>query len=146
MTIQQVKIRKINKNVMLPKRNGAFYDLFMPENTWIEPGKSVLVRLGFACQLPKGYHACILPRSSTFKVYHVLLANSMGIVDNAYCGNSDEWMLSLYLPAEFKDPVKIPKDARIAQFEVVKDCVDLDFVEVEELANDDRGGFGSTGK
>lgn len=142
----QVKIKKINQNVILPKRNGAYYDLFLPKDTWLEPGKHTLIRLGFACKLPDGYHACILPRSSTFPVYHILLVNSMGIIDGKYCGSSDEWMLSVYIPAEFKDSIKLPRDVRIAQFEIRKDCEDLDFIEVEELANEDRGGFGSTGK
>lgn len=141
-----IQFKKINKNALRPKRNGAYYDLFLPNDVWVEPGKHTLIRLGFACKLPEGYHACILPRSSTFPVYHILLVNSMGIIDGKYCGNQDEWMLSVYIPAEFKDSVKLPRDVRIAQFEIRKDCEDLDFIEVEELANEDRGGFGSTGK
>lgn len=142
----QIKFRKIDKNVEIPKRNGAYYDLFLPKDVWVEPEKHTLIRLGFACQFPKGYHACIVPRSSMFKVHRLLLANSVGIIDNAYCGNNDEWMLSVYMPKNADGPIKISAGTRLAQFEIVEDCVDLEFIEVEDLENDDRGGFGSTGK
>lgn len=142
----QIKFKKIDKNVEIPKRNGAFYDLYLPRDIWIEPDKHTLIRLGFACQLPKGYHACIVPRSSMFKVHRLLLANSVGIIDNAYCGNNDEWILSVYMPKNAAGPIKIAAGTRLAQFEIVEDCVDLEFIEVEDLENDDRGGFGSTGK
>ena len=141
----QIKFRKIDKNVEIPKRNGAYYDLFLPKDVWIEPEKHTLIRLGFACELPKGYHACIVPRSSMFKVHKLLLANSIGIIDNAYCGNNDEWMLSVYMPKNPDGPIKIAAGTRLAQFEVVEDCEDLIFEVVETLENDDRGGFGSTG-
>lgn len=53
-----------------------------------------LIDLNVAIKLPKGYEAHILPRSSTFKNYGLLIANSMGVADNAYCGDNDEWKLS----------------------------------------------------
>lgn len=115
---------------------------------------SSLISLGIAMQLPKGYEAHILPRSSTYSKWHLLLSNSMGIIDNSYCGNSDIWKFGA---VALKD-VTIPAGTRIAQFKIVlsqkatiwqkiKHLFDrkIEFVRVETLGNKSRGGFGSTG-
>ena len=44
-------------------------------------------------KLPDGYEAHIVPRSSTFKNYHIIQTNNIGIVDNSYCGENDEWKI-----------------------------------------------------
>lgn len=142
----QCKIRKFSSDVKLPVRNGACYDLFIPQDIWINAGETVKIGLGFACQLPEGYHALINMRSSTWKNYGVCLTNQTGIIDNKYNGNSDEWILSIYRPHSFDVAVKIPKGSRIAQFRLEEDSPDIDWVEVDELVSEDRGGFGSTGK
>lgn len=110
----------------------------------------VVSRLGFSMVLPKGYEAHILPRSSTFKRYGLLLGNEEGIVDNSYNGINDEWLAVTYATR----PIFIPKGTRLFQFRIVKTMRDdyafdtIDFVEDDELFKDnrDRGGFGSTGK
>lgn len=67
------KFRKIHPNVRLPERNGAAYDLFLPEEVLISAGQTVRIPLGFACALPEGYSAFILMRSSTWQKWGVCL-------------------------------------------------------------------------
>lgn len=99
------------------------------------------IRLGIAVELPEGYEAHIVPRSSTFKKWGLIMANSFGVIDNSYCGDDDEWQFP-YFPQR---SVFIPKGTRIAQFRIVKNQPDFELVKVESLGNDNRGGFGSTG-
>lgn len=104
--------------------------------------KTGRIPLGIAMELPKGYEAHVVPRSSTFKAWGLLMVNSVGIIDNSYCGDRDEWQFPYYATRE----VFIPKGTRIAQFRVVENQPKIEFVKVDTLGNDNRGGFGSTGK
>jgi len=101
-----------------------------------------MIPLGVAMKLPQGYEGHLLPRSSTFKKYKVLLVNSTGIIDNAYCGNGDEWQF----PAIAMEDGVIKKGDRIAQFRVVPVMKAVKFSVREDLGSKDRGGFGSTGR
>ena len=92
--------------------------------------------------LPEGYEAHIVPRSSTFKNYGILQANSMGVVDGSYQGDSDQWRMPVYATRD----VTIETNARICQFRIVRNQPPLAFTRVEHLDGPDRGGFGSTGK
>jgi hypothetical protein len=92
-------------------------------------------------ELPEGYEALVAPRSSTFKHYGVLLANSLGIIDETYKGDNDQWRFLAYATRD----VVIPKNERICQFRIIEHQPHLVFEEVEHLGNDDRGGIGSTG-
>ena len=40
-----------------------------------------LIPLGVCMELPKGYEAVIIPRSSTFKNYGLIQTNSVGLID-----------------------------------------------------------------
>ena len=93
-------------------------------------------------QLPKGYEAHIVPRSSTFKNYGIIQTNHCGIVDESYCGNNDQWFMPAYA---LRDTV-IEVNDRICQFRIFEHQPALNFVETEDLGNEDRGGHGSTGK
>lgn len=141
----KVYFRKIDENVRLPERNGAAYDLFVPNSVVVQAGQTVKIPLGFACKLPEGYHALINMRSSTWGKWGLCLTNQTGIIDNAYCGNNDEWILSVYRPHSYIAPVEIPADTRLAQFRLEQDCPQLDFEVVDNLPDPSRGGFGSTG-
>jgi dUTP pyrophosphatase len=92
--------------------------------------------------LPKGYEAHVVPRSSTFKNYGVIQTNSIGIIDNSYCGDKDEWRMPVY---STKDTI-ININDRICQFRIVKNQEKFSFLEVKDLKQTNRGGFGSTGK
>lgn len=101
-----------------------------------------LIPLGVGMQLPEGYEAHMVPRSSTYKNFGIIQTNSMGVIDESYCGDNDQW----YFPAYALRDTKISVNDRIAQFRIEKKQPNLVFEEVETLGNPDRGGIGSTGK
>ena len=92
-------------------------------------------------QLPEGYEARTAPRSSTFRRWGILQANSVGVIDNSYCGTNDEWKLPVYAT---RDTV-IEKGDRICQFRIFAVQPPVTFEECDTLSDTDRGGFGSTG-
>jgi len=104
--------------------------------------ESTHIPLGFSCQLPKGYLALLFPRSSTFDKYGVIQTNSVGIIDESYCGNNDEWAMPVIA---MRTDVHISKNERIGQFIILPKEMILGFITVDDLGNEDRGGFGSTG-
>lgn len=116
-------------------------DLRAAETVELKAGEFRLIPLGVAMKLPEGYEALVAPRSSTFKNYGVLQANSLGIVDESYCGDNDQWRWPAYA---VRDTV-IHVNDRICQFRIIEHQPKLDFLPVEHLDGPDRGGFGSTG-
>lgn len=124
-----------------PERNGDWIDLFTAEDVEMKAFDFKLIPLGVAMKLPDGYEANVVPRSSTYKKWNVIQANSFGVIDNAYCGNNDQWMF----PAIALKDTKIPKHTRICQFKIVQNQPNIQFCLIHELEDEDRGGFGSTG-
>ncbi|EGC8431298.1 deoxyuridine 5'-triphosphate nucleotidohydrolase [Listeria monocytogenes] len=120
---------------------GDWIDLRAAENISMKAGEYRMIPLGVAMQLPEGYEALVAPRSSTFKKYGLLLANSIGIIDETYKGDNDEWNFLAYA---MRDTV-IHKNERICQFRIVQHQPLIHLIEVETLGNPDRGGIGSTG-
>lgn len=108
----------------------------------LHKGDFHLINLGIAIELPIGYEAVIVPRSSTFKNYGIIQTNHMGIVDESYCGDSDQWMFPAYA---MRDTV-INKNDRVCQFRIMKHQPEINFIETDMLGGDSRGGFGSTGR
>lgn len=123
-------------------QTGDWIDLRISEDVRIKAGEHKLIPLGVAMKLPKGYEALIIPRSSTFKKYGVIQANSVGLIDESYCGNNDEWKFPAYATRD----IEIPKNTRICQFRIIEHQPPVDIVEVTELSEINRGGFGSTGE
>ena len=117
-------------------------DLRAAEDVELKAGEVRLIPLGIAVALPEGYEAHVVPRSSTFKNYGLLQANSMGVVDGSYRGDGDQWRWPAYATRD----VKIEKNTRLCQFRIVENQPKIEFQEVETLGHTDRGGFGSTGK
>lgn len=120
---------------------GDWIDLRAGEDVTIHAGEIKMIPLGVAMELPHGYEAIVAPRSSTQKL-GILMANSIGVIDESYCGDSDEW----HFPAYAIKDVTIHKDDRICQFRIQKHQPHVYFCEVDSLGNSNRGGFGSTGK
>lgn len=116
-------------------------DLRASEDVHLEKGNFKLIPLGIAMQLPDGYEALIVPRSSTFKNWGIIQTNSIGVIDETYCGDNDQW----FFPALAMRETEIHKGDRICQFRIIKHQPDIDFNIVEILNNKDRGGHGSTG-
>lgn len=108
----------------------------------LKRGEHKLIPLGVGMKLPEGYEAHIVPRSSTYKNFGIIQANHMGIIDGTYCGDNDQWMMSVIAVRD----TEIHVNDRICQFRIMENQPKLDFVQVEHLDGSDRGGFGSTGK
>ena len=117
-------------------------DLRASEDVELKAGEFRLIPLGVAMELPKGYEAHLVPRSSTFKNYGIIQTNSCGIIDCTYCGDEDMWRMPVYAT---RDTV-IRKNDRICQFRIMENQPKITFSQVESLGNVNRGGFGSTGK
>ena len=143
--MKEIKIRylsdKIEKLRYIDGKSD-WIDLRAAERVELKAGEFKLIPLGIAMQLPKGYEAHIVPRSSTFKNYGIIQTNHCGIVDESYCGNNDQWFFPAYA---LRDTV-IEVNDRICQFRIVENQPKLNFIRVEHLDGPDRGGFGSTGK
>ena len=107
----------------------------------LKAGEFKLISLGVSMQLPAGYEAHVVPRSSTFKNYGIIQTNHQGVIDNSYCGDNDVWKFPAYA---LKD-THINKYDRICQFRIIEKQPQIMFNEVETLGNEDRGGFGITG-
>lgn len=116
-------------------------DLRCAEETELKKGEWKLIPLGIAMQLPAGYEAHIVPRSSTYKNFGIIQTNHMGVIDNSYCGDNDQW----YFPALAMRDTVLHVNDRICQFRIMKNQPELVFEEVASLSGADRGGFGSTG-
>lgn len=122
------------------KRNVVFEQKYIP--------------LGFAMQLPHGFEAHVLPRSSTPKVHGIIMSNSKGIIDEVYSGNEDQWCF----PAIALRDTTILEGDRIAQFRIMPSqkasiwtklkwlfTNKIEFEWVDSLKGENRSGFGSTG-
>ena len=116
-------------------------DLRAAEEVSLKKGEWALIPLGVAMELPKGYEAHIVPRSSTYKNFGIIQTNHMGVIDHSYCGNNDQW----YFPALAVRDTMIRVNDRICQFRIMKNQPRIRFEEVSSLEGEDRGGFGSTG-
>lgn len=121
---------------------GDWIDLRTAERVYLPAQHYYMIPLGVAMKLPKGYEAHIVPRSSTFSKYGIIQTNHMGVIDESYCGENDEWMFPVYT---MEDSIVIPKNTRLCQFRIMKKMEPVVFEEVEKLSNPNRGGFGSTG-
>lgn len=117
-------------------------DLRAAKDIYLSKGEFYLIPLGIAMEIPEGYEAHIVPRSSTFKNYGIIQTNSTGIIDNSYSGDNDQWFMPVYATRDDY----IIENSRIAQFRIFKNQPQIIFDEVDHLNDKDRGGFGSTGK
>lgn len=139
MEIKVKYLRDIRPIQIEPK--GDWIDLRAGVDMDIMPLENVVIPLGIAVELPKGCTAIIAPRSSTYKKWGIIQSNSIGIIDESYCGDNDEWGM----PVIAFRKTHIHKDDRICQFRVIRKGDPVDITKVKILGNNDRGGFGSTG-
>ena len=121
---------------------GDWVDLRAAEDMVLRPRGIYRIPLGISVELPEGYEAHVAPRSSTFKNWGIIQTNSVGIIDNSYCGDNDIWMMPVYATLF----TEIENDDRICQFRIVEKQLHLVFETVVHLDNEDRGGFGITGR
>ena len=121
--------------------NGDWIDLRAAEDVEMKAGESKLISLGVSMKLPDGYEAHIVPRSSTYKKWGLIQTNHMGIIDNSYSGNNDIWKFAALATRD----TKVCKNDRICQFRIEKKQPKFSWLRTEQLDDQDRGGFGSTG-
>lgn len=157
----KIKVKELTEGCM-PSiiQNGDWIDLVCAEDmklniTTLEDNPDVkYIPLGIAMQLPKGFEAIVAPRSSTPNRFGIMCANSFGVIDNCYCGNNDEWKF----PVIAIRPTFIEKGCRICQFKIQLSqkatlwqkikwlfSSGVELVKVDNLQENSRGGFGSTG-
>ena len=140
----QIKIKyftdKIDKLCYIDGKSD-WIDLRSAETITMNAGDFKLIPLGIAMQLPNEYEAHIVPRSSTFKNFGIIQTNSMGIIDETYCGENDQWFFPAYA---VRDTV-INVNDRICQFRIMKHQPHISFLNDTLSNNKDRGGHGSTG-
>ncbi len=143
--MEEIKIKyftdKIEKLTYIAGKSD-WIDLRASEEVVLKQGEFALIPLGVAMELPEGYEAHIVPRSSTYKNFGLIQANSCGIVDGSYCGDNDMWRM----PVIAMRDTQIHVNDRICQFRIMRNQPEVHFAEVEHLENADRGGFGTTGK
>ena len=125
-----------------PERHGAMFDLAASEDVELREGEVKVIPLGIRMKLPEGYFGLVVPRSSTCLKHGIMMANSVGIIEPDYCGDSD---VGGFVAYAIRDTV-IAKGMRIAQFMPVPMFGDLDFDVVDSMPYADRGGYGSTGE
>jgi dUTP pyrophosphatase len=156
MIMNRIKIKYFKNEMTRMEKieKGCWIDLRAADDTVLKKGEFKLIPLGVAMELPLGYEAIVAPRSSTFKNFGIIQANSLGVIDGfsqdsegnpiqgtGYCGDNDQW----FFPAIAMRDTEIHMNDRICQFRVIEKQPPMEFVEVERLGNADRGGIGSTG-
>ena len=134
-----IKVRYRDNSYKL-ERHGDWIDLAVSETYELRAGEFKLLDLGVAIQLPAGYEALLVPRSSTFKKFGVIQANSIGVIDNSYCGKEDWWKMAVIAARD----IIIPKGTRVCQFRLLRNQPSFTIIE-SELSDNNRGGFGTTG-
>lgn len=120
---------------------GDWIDLRAAETVELKKFEFKVIKLGIGMKLPVGYEALIVPRSSTFKNFKILQTNGIGVIDESYCGDNDQWGM----PVLAMEDTVIHKNDRICQFRIVKHQPDITLWEIDKLGEHSRGGFGSTG-
>ncbi len=117
-------------------------DLRSAEDVQLKKGEFRLISLGVSIQMPAGYEAVLVPRSSAYKSFGIIQTNHMGVIDETYCGDNDIWRMPVLAVRD----THIQVNDRICQFRIQRHQPRLVFEEVQQLENQDRGGFGSTGR
>ena len=136
------KLKKITK--------GNWIDVYANKEVFVKEGDRAMIPLGFALELPNGWEGHLAPRSSTFKTWGIIQTNSVGVVDDTYIGDNDQWHMPVYC-LQGKDSVDgqlgtiIRKGDKIGQFRIMEVMPQIEFEEVDSFGNADRGGFGTTG-
>lgn len=150
-----IRIKYFDKATKLKKiTKGNWIDVYANKDVFVKCGERKMVPLGFALELPEGWEGHLAPRSSTFKTWGIIQTNSVGVVDDTYIGDNDQWHMPVYclqgkdIESENGEEVKgtwIRKGDKIGQFRIMEVMPEIEFEEVESFGNKDRGGFGTTG-
>ncbi len=145
-----MKIKLLHPNAKLPtlgSEHSAAYDIYMPEygrlNTK-ETGHVYKLPLGIASEIPEGYAAILMPRSSAGIKKGISLTNTLGLIDSDYRG---EWLAAIHGPFDTSGKhITWEAGDRLFQFYLVKTHTPK-LIESSSLSTTlrDKGGLGSTG-
>lgn len=139
-----VKIKRIDTDLDLPTyatAGSVGFDLVCREDTTIAPRQLGRIPGNVIVRTPPGYMLLLTMRSSTARRKGLLMPNGVGVIDQDYCGEGDELMISVY---NFRDePTMITRGERIAQGIFVS-VMQATWIEITDVGRG-RGGFGSTG-
>lgn len=144
MDSPQILVKRFDTSLPLPEYKtpgAAAFDLYARETATIEAGATLRVPLNVAIKLPEGYWGLLSARSSLFK-RGLMLRNGVGVMDQDFSGNEDEYGAVLYNFTQ--DAVTIEKADRIVQL-VLLPYFQFPIEAVERLDNPTRGGHGTTG-
>ncbi|NME82240.1 deoxyuridine 5'-triphosphate nucleotidohydrolase [Clostridium sp. SM-530-WT-3G] len=149
----KIRIKYFDGAVRLKKiAKGNWIDVYSNKDVFVKEGERAMIPLGFALELPAGWEAHLAPRSSTFKTWGIIQTNSVGVVDDTYIGDEDQWHMPVYcLQSKDEDSSEgkgtwVRKGDKIGQFRIMEVMPSIEFEEVESFGNANRGGFGTTGK
>lgn len=143
-----IKVKRLTPSAEMPTRmteDAAGFDLYCLFPTTVLPhnisSRATVIHTGIALELPKGYYAEVVLRSSIGKNTKLRLANQVGIIDADYRGE-----VLLYVENIGNHMEIIAEKQRIAQL-LIKKCEDVVLVEADVLSDTERGesGSGSTG-
>lgn len=141
----QVVIKRIDKTLPLPEYHTAgsvAFDLYSRIDAVVEKKTTMLLPTNFIFATPPGYMLSIVPRSSLFRKKGLKMPNSVGVIDQDYCGETDE--CSLYVENTTDQDVEVKRGERLCQGIFIK--IDkAEWQEVDKMSDKSRGGFGSTG-
>ena len=141
-----VRIKRIDPTLPLPQyatAGAVAFDLCARTTVTIAPQETARVPCNVVIEVPPGYALIVASRSSTPVRKGLLKANGIGIIDQDYCGDTDE-IQALFLNVSGA-PVTVARGERIAQALLIP-TPRITWEEVTQFGGDDRGGFGSTGK
>ena len=138
----KIKFKKLSPIAVVPSKahaSDAGFDLTCTRYE-VTNGELFTYHTDIAVEIPDGYVGLLFPRSSIYK-QDLFLTNSVGVIDSGYRGE----VTAKFRPHLFAKPYD--KGDRVAQM-IIMPYPHVDFVEVDELSESDRGegGYGSTGK
>ena len=142
----KVNIKRVDTGLPLPTYETAGsvgFDLLAREDTILQPGSIELIPGNVIVEVPEGYALILISRSSTPRKLGLTKPHGVGVIDQDYCGPSDEVMIQMFNFT--KEPVTIKRGQKIVQGLFVR-TDRLEFQEVESIKDNSRGGFGSTDK
>lgn len=148
----KIRIKYFDGAVPLKKiAKGNWVDVYSNKDVFVKEGERAMIPLGFALELPSGWEGHLAPRSSTFKTWGIIQTNSVGVVDDTYIGDNDQWHMPVFClqgkdMEEEEKGTWIKKGDKIGQFRIMEVMPEIEFEEVESFGNADRGGFGTTGQ
>lgn len=143
----KVNIKKLSENAVIPKyaKDGdAGMDMTATKIVEETIG-TITYGTDIAVEIPEGFVGLIFPRSSIRKT-GLQLSNSVGVIDSGYRGEIQATFNKIQ-GIDNVSKVNYVVGDRICQIMIIPHPY-LDFIEVNELNNTERGegGFGSTGK